>query len=50
VKPVLAVGQRTPDREAVERVLTLNRRLQLLWLLGPGLLLGAGTFITKALS
>jgi len=50
VKPVLAAGQRTPDRVAVEQVLALNRCLQLLWLLGPGLLLGAGPFITKALS
>lgn len=50
LKPLLAAGRPPPDREAVERMLALNRRLQLLWLLGAGLLLAAGFFITKALS
>jgi adenosylcobinamide-phosphate synthase len=49
-KPLLAAGGPPPDRAAVERMLALSRRLELLWLLAPGLLLGAGAFITKALS
>ncbi|TVS07189.1 MAG: cobalamin biosynthesis protein CobD [Cyanobium sp. PLM2.Bin73] len=49
-KPLLAAGRPAPDRAAVERMLSLNRRLQLLWLLAAALLLGAGRFITKALS
>ncbi|MEX1317457.1 MAG: cobalamin biosynthesis protein, partial [Synechococcaceae cyanobacterium] len=49
-KPLLAKGRPAPDREAVERMLALNRRLPWLWLLAFGLLLGGGAFITKALS
>ncbi|MFO8236829.1 MAG: adenosylcobinamide-phosphate synthase CbiB [Prochlorococcaceae cyanobacterium] len=49
-KPLLAAGGPPPDRAAVERMLALSRRLELLWLLAAGLLLGAGAFITKALS
>lgn len=49
-KPLLAAGRPAPDRAAVERMLSLNRRLQLLWLLAAALLLAAGRFITKALS
>lgn len=49
-KPLLAAGRPDPDRGAVERILSLNRRLQLLWLLAAALLLAAGRFITKALS
>jgi adenosylcobinamide-phosphate synthase len=43
-KPLLAAGRPAPDRAAVERMLALSRRLELLWLLG------AAPFITKALS
>ncbi|MCP9926407.1 CobD/CbiB family cobalamin biosynthesis protein [Cyanobium sp. CH-040] len=50
IKPLLAAGQPQPDREAVQRMLALNRRLVLLWLLGTWLLLGTAAFITKALS
>ncbi len=39
-KPILAAGAPPPDRAAVERMLGLSRRLQLLWLLGGGLLAG----------
>jgi adenosylcobinamide-phosphate synthase len=49
-KPPLAAGRPAPDAAAVRRMLALNRRLELLWLLGWGLLLGAVAFITKALS
>lgn len=49
-KPLLAAGQPAPDRAAVERMLSLNRRLELLWLLVAALLRAAVSFITKALS
>jgi adenosylcobinamide-phosphate synthase len=49
-KPLLAAGRPAPDPAAVQQMLALNRRLELLWLLGWGLLLAAGAFITKTLS
>jgi adenosylcobinamide-phosphate synthase len=36
LKPVLAAHQPPADREAVERILVLTDRLELLWLLGSG--------------
>ena len=44
-KPILAAGAPPPDRAAVERMLGLSRRLELLWLLAAGLVawgLGGG--------
>ena len=53
-KPLLAPGQRAPDRATVERMLAMSQRLELLWLATSGGLVGTLAsgleIITKTLS